>query len=117
MLFSHQNVKSIFSIFMEICPINSIISHVCLFYLFPPRNILCATFLECFPSFCVLLLDTIDRSANEMHDFTGHIFRVGEIIACTPRKSKEKIKQQSEHSTAILEHELADIYDMKLIQG
>lgn len=117
MLFSNQNVKYIFFNFYGNLPYK-FYYFSCLFISFlstkehPP----CYS-LECFPTFCVLLLDTVDQSANEIHDFAGPIFRVGEIIACAPRKSKEKMKQQSEHSTAVLEHELADIYDMKLIQG
>lgn len=54
---------------------------------FPKEHPLCYS-LECFPTYCTLVLDTTDQSANEMYGFAGHVFRVGEIIACAPRESK-----------------------------
>lgn len=32
------------------------------------------------------VLDTTDQNVNEMYDFAGHVFRVGDIIACAPRE-------------------------------
>lgn len=44
--------------------------------------------LECFPTYCILVLDTIDQTVNEMCGFAGQEFKVDEIIACAPRESK-----------------------------
>lgn len=83
-MFSHQNVKYIFVSFHGNQPYQcyyfscSFISSVS-----PKKPPLCYP-LECFPKKHTVL-DTIDQSANDMHDFAGHVFRVGEIIACAPR--------------------------------
>lgn len=58
---------------MEIRPIKAIIPHIHLSLPFtphPPEPPLCF-FLEHFPTYCTLILNTNDQSANEIHDFTG----------------------------------------------
>ena len=120
-MFSHQNVKYFFLSFHG----NRVyqcyyFSCSFIFSLSPNNPFLCYS-LECFPTKHTVL-DTFDQSANEMQDFAGRVFTVGEIIACAPREQQTQLEEKKEtqqyaHSVVILEHTLAAICDMKLIQG
>lgn len=65
-------------------------------YLIPPPKEppLCYS-LECFPT-KHNVLDTVDQSANEMHDFAGHVFKTGKIIACALRDLKVPLEDKKE---------------------
>lgn len=87
MLFSHQNVKKKICIsFYGNLPYNlSYLYFSCSFISFltlKEHPLYYSS--ECVPIYCVLILDTVDQSANEMHDFAGHAVKVGEIKACAP---------------------------------
>lgn len=65
----------LFLMFIYLIPFSQGASPVLLFGIFPHKT------------YCALVLNTIHQSDNERHDFVGHVFRVGEIIACVSRDS------------------------------
>lgn len=54
-----------------------------IYLILPPRSLLYATLRNFLKN---TVLDTTDQNVNEMYDFAGHVFRVGDIIACAPRE-------------------------------
>lgn len=85
-VFHHQNVKYIFWILMEICFINPIICHVHISHPFP-QEVSSVTLLGMLPhkTYCVLLLDSTDQSANKVWFCRPYIHVWRDYSLCTKR--------------------------------